>query len=522
MRRSWMVPVVAAFAFLALGSDGVLAGGADLVWPADPVTLTSTDAGFIASIAVSNPSPTDAVVVAGENACSVTVKGGAVTIPARRSSSVTLEVAPRAPDCGDPADGSEVIVLNAEDVAVTLPIRRIAKAAEDPKPTGLEWPDDAVFLDRTNGGLKGEFTVFNPTGAPITVTPPVFEGCDQVAEPESPSTTVVMAHSAAEVSVMGPASCPSLDTRDLIATATAAAADGEKFDAHDLTLRAEVDWGNFKSVLRNAFFGFLVGASITALVVWLIFMGKKEVGPFAPLLTSNSSPSGWLSGIGTLGTVVPTLLATTGLAKGLTGVDETPQTTLVLAASAVAVALVAIAGVVTSIPAGVRQVQGSPQSVPFQVQFVVGAGLSAAAAALQLWAVRTAVERLGLISANDARGVMYAGLLAIATYVVLNIWHYIDRYAPQTGVAKEAEPSQELVGAIAGALVVPYGQAAGIPTGDREEWKKIAAEAVEDGVAAATKAVNKEGSQASQVLGAGHEAQVIAVGPRPRLFRNLI
>lgn len=458
---------------------------AGLIWPAEPLILTTGAAGFTTSVTVANPTDSDMQVRAapggsqpGQNQCAVGLTAEAGTVPARRGKAVVITVAAVAGPCADPADGAHAVSLTASDdrsapEMVTLAIRKAAAPAEAPKATGLVWPDKPVFLQRRDGKLTGSFTVVNPTKETINVIPPSFVGCQQ-NDPSTAAAEMVRPEQPATITLSGPAAdCTALATRDLVATAAAATVDGSKRDAQKLTLQAEVDWGRFGHMIRVCL---LAGFSI-AVGVSLIPREAKKTGLWDPLLIDSSSPTSWLTSVATVGSLLTTLVSTSGLVKGLFGADSIPQTTLIVGAGAVSLALVGLAGLVTGIPSRMRTIEGKRQGCPMIIQFAVGAGISAAAAAFQIWAVRTALRRLDRpVIGGVADGVAVVATVALALYLAWSVHWYINRYAEmETPEPPAVKPSEELVSAIAAGLLPLYTSSEPVPPEDQRRVTLIGA-----------------------------------------------
>lgn len=469
--------MVALFAHAVGASTG-------LVWPADPLVVVKSDAGLTANVPVLNTTDLSFSVASApagnapaDNACAVQVISGG-TIAGHRAGTIGLLIAPREPGCKSPTDGNQSIVLNASAEqgaqvdSVRLPIRKDEVPDEEPKATGLIWPDKAVFLQRRDGGLIGSFTVTNPTPSAIDVLPPTFgEGCRQSGFGEPIS---VEARRPETIQITGPASCDDLSSREVAATALATSAGGVKSDVGNLTLQAEVDWGRFGLLLLGSVAICALGAVGSAASAML----RHKIGPNDPLLIDDSAPTSWLSGIAAIGSLLTTLVSTTGLAKGLFGTDAIPQTTLILGVGAIGLALVGLSGVVTGLPVKARTVEGKRQASPAVWQFTVGAGVSASAAAIQLWAVHRALSRLDLpIQSSVLNGVAIAAAVLLVVYLVYSVEFYIREYGRPAEATKT--PSPELVAALTSALTPHYGGGAGRPQ-SQALWREAAESAARD------------------------------------------
>ena len=414
-----------------------------------PIHLYSSPrlAAFNTSVLVANPTDVKVTVTApaqgtGEtaNACHVTITGGE-TVPARRTSTVSITVTPVPTACPDPADGGHKVVLLESDgtTTVELAIKKNAAPPEDPKATGIIWPTDPVFLHRRHGTLTGSFTVVNPTNAVIKVKAPTLkDSCEQLLPDPDAKTVEVQPHGEAPIPVLGPTNCADLSSTTIVATAAAEAPDGSKSDVAKLTLQAEVDWGRFGWFLVISLVAGLALSLCAARVV-------SKVRFREPLRIDSTSPTSWLTSIAAIGPLLTALASTTGLPKGLFGSDALPQQTLILGAAAIALLLVGVAGLVTGIPLARAVVEGKPQTCPRAWQFAVGAGLSAAAAALEIWAVTTALSRLDLpiLGSGITIGQIVA-LTAATVYLWVSVRHYVKTYGIQPPAASPT-PSNELV-----------------------------------------------------------------------------
>ena len=467
MIRRALIGLGVGVAAVALHPTTAAAAG-ELVWPADPIALTSADDAFTTSVEVTNPTDADVTIVAPasganatDNSCNVTITAG-TTVPSKRQSTLSITVTPIANTCDDPVDGTHKIVLaEADGATAQLPIKKGAETPQEAKATGILWPTDAVFLHRRDGKLTGSFTVVNPTEALIKVTAPTFsDGCLQVI-PDTGATPVdVPSHGEAKVDVVGPKSCADLSSTTIVATASAKTDDGSKADVVKLTFQAEVDWGRFGWFLAGAV---VVGLALSLLSAFLLSHVKfKE-----PLRIDSSSPTSWLTGIATIGSLLTTLVSTTGLPKGLFGSDALPQQTLIIGAAAIALLLIGVGGLITGIPLARTTVEGKEQTCPRAWQFAVGAGLSAAAAALEIWAVTTALSRLDLPILGGAITIAQLGaLIAAAIYLLVSVRHYVKTYGKEPPTV-DPKPSDELVAALVEELL-PAGasddvaQAAGV------------------------------------------------------------
>ena len=163
------------------------------------------------------------------------------------------------------------------------------------------------------------------------------------------------------------------------------AASAAKSDAAKLTFQAEVDWGRFGSVLG-------IAARWPGLFWHWDQHSCELMSKSQPLRIYSTSPTSWLTSIAAIGSLLTALASTTGLPKGLFGSDALPQQTLILGAAAISLPSVGVAALITGVPTAREPVEGKLQTCPRAMQFVIGAGLSGAAAALQILAVTTAAQ----------------------------------------------------------------------------------------------------------------------------------
>lgn len=468
-----------------------------LTWPADPMALTSSEAGFTSSFEVTNPTGlpqqvTPAPVGAKdvENGCDVKVIGSGA-VPARRQAVIAITVASVPGTCDDPVDGSHEIRFIDNGEIVALAIKKGATPSSTRDPTGLTWPTETVVLDRVQrtvtlegreverDALAGSFEVVNPTNESITVQPPILgSDCSDVEPPpagEDPDPEayggraeeatlfgndpqVVPARTSAVIQFVVPV-CENADEEPIIVVASATTQDGAKTDASKLTLQAKVDWGDYSTVLALSLLAAAILAVLTPLVGWLLLKeaGRPRGFPLgAKLAVDRSAPASWLTAIAAIGPLVTALASTAGLPKGLFGTDAIPQQTLVIGASAVALLLVGLSGVVANLPLTSAAVDGKATTCPYTWQFGIAAALSATAANLQLWAVTTALGRLDLpFLSGDTIGILQVGgAIAIAVYLILSIYHYFRIYGVKAESTPPPEPSDDLIGTIASALLV--------------------------------------------------------------------
>lgn len=519
-RRSvWFMAVLCGSLAALMPGTRVSAEASALVWPGEPLVLTAGDGDFTTSALVVNPSDLEVKIGAesagpgdGQNRCVVSIATDTTTVPARRSKSIALTLSARPETCPDPADGTHPIVLTATDQdknrnVVALPVKKEAAAPKQPESTGLLWPDQPVFL-RRRGQLSGYFTVVNPTNETINVMPPSFgTGCEQGTTPTEARVSVPP-REARPIPVVGPKNCDVLDKGDLIATATATSADETTTDTQKVVLQAEVDWDRFGFVLLVGLATLIFLAFATALITgWL--QPKKRTALGDALVIPDATPSSWLTNIATVGPLLATLVTTTGLAEGLLGVESTPQSTLIIAAAAVSLALVALAGLIAGIPIKTRSVESKQQGCPMIWQFALAAGITAAAADLQIWSVRTALSRLDLpVHPTFLVGLAVAATIVLVGYLVVSVVHYIARFAEPVE-KPAAEPTEDLVNAIAGALV-SLSDGSPPSAAQREERVRAAAAAAQDA------------SKAAKLAGDTGTSTKLPARERVQFTRNLI
>ena len=436
-------------------NPGLSAAAGALVWPTDPLVLTATSNAFITSIEVSNLTDVDVTVAAAaqgqgenENACLATIVQGA-TVPAKRVSTVSLTVVDVPKVCEDPADGAhQLVLLESGGTPVHVSIKKSVAKPEEPKATGIIWPTDPIFLRRRDGNLTGSFTVVNPTEDAISVTPPTFkDSCEQALPVEGKAVTV-QPHGAEKVAVTGPKKCTDLSSATIAATASAKTSDGSKSDVAELTIQAEVDWGRF---------GWFLAISLGVVLSLALCAARlgTSIKLNTPLRIDSTSPTSWLSSIATIGPLLTALASTTGLPEGLFGTGALPQQTLILGAAAISLLLLGVAGLITGIPVAHAVVEGKDQTCPRSWQFAAGAGLSGAAAALQVWAVTTALSRLNLPVLGSVITVgQIVALMAVAVYLCVSVRHYVMTYGKDPDKMAPTA-SDALVAALTEALVVP-------------------------------------------------------------------
>jgi hypothetical protein len=461
-RKTWSVgwrgSLLLSFALVATLFGPGLAGGAppseSLVWPGDPLTLTSAGDSFTTKFEITNVSDsTQSLQVAdgSQNECQVDITSGG-SVPLKRTVTVSLVVTPIPSTCPDPADGTHTVVLTDGSSDVALQIRKNAASVEEPEPTGVLWPTDSVFLNRRDGKVTGSFIVVNPTGAVVEVTPPTFadDGCEQVASTSDPIS--IEPHRAATIPLDGPPNCKKLSSTTITAVASATTADGSKLDGSRLTLEAEVDWGHFGMV----FVGALVVAVVSALVCGRIAASKVDgAGFLQPLRIDSSAPTAWLTAIAAVGPLLTALASTSGLPRGLFGTAAVPQQTMIIAASAVGLLLVGVAGLVTGLPTSTAKVDDKDQACPVAAQFLVGAALCAGAAFLQVWAVTTALSRLDLVFLGFrivgielvvVTQFLVGGLILV--YLGWSAYFYVHSYGAVPPTEPPPVPSNDLVAAL--------------------------------------------------------------------------
>ena len=491
----------AVMLLLISGAASVGAQSSGLIWPSEPIVLTKSDAGLTATVPVVNPTGDSIAVTPGplgtaanENPCTVSVTMGG-TVPAHRATTVGLSVAPRDPGCQEPTDGKHVVVLLtsveravSDPDRVQLAIRKMEAPGEDPKPTGLSWPKESVFLRRHNQKLMGSLIVTNPTTSSITVTPPSFgEDCHQDV-PSKAKPEVVKPRDIATLEITGPTDCTDLELKSIAATALAQSEDGTKSDAVGLTLQAEVDWGRFGRALVIS----LVLLPTLALAIAILVLPGHRID--APLFIDSTAPASWLTSIGAIGPLLTAFVSTTGLGKGLFGSDSIPQTTLIAGASGVALVLVGLAGLISGFPTYRRIIEGKNQAVPAVAQFALAAGISASSAFIALWAVHEVLSRLDLIGATTLTVLSVIVILCIGAYMAWSVVFYVTHYSslpaaePKTKIA-----SPELVAAITYALTPLYGSDGGPPSDSaRRIWRNAAEAAATDAQSVAKGIADKE------------------------------
>lgn len=464
---------------LVAAGDPAHASGT-LTWPADAVVLTTAGGGFTTSFTVMNGTSTAQTVkpaaVGAGNDCDVKVVAGGRIEP-RRHSTVTVSVSAVIGSCDDPTDGTHPLVFVDNDVPVELVVKKNSLPAEDPDPTGLSWPTGEVRMGRgvelvagkQVDVLTGEFEVVNPTGEAITVQPPALnEACEdtdpaEVMAPFNNSSAAVDPRSTEKIAFLIP-DCDDAAVESLAVVASASTVSG-KADTAKLTLQAEVNWTGYRDALvASLVTGVVVAVASLAATRFLLIKDKAKrpkrmLG--AKLLVDRATPTAWLTAVAALGPLVTALFTTTGLSKALLGVETTPQQGLVLAASAVALLLVGLSGVVANFPLGSTTKDDKPMSCPYAWQFALAAAISASAAYLPLWAVCTAIGRLDVafipehvLGVPSTTLIRWIGAVVIAGYLFASISHYYALFGEKPEAPKTPrKPSAELVAAILSGLL---------------------------------------------------------------------
>lgn len=454
-----------------------------LTWPGDALVLTSADVGYTSSFIVINETSAERTVTAApvgagpdENRCDVTVVTGATVEPGRHAT-VAIAVSPVEGSCDDPSDGTHQLVFIDDATTIVLDVKKTALAAKKTDPTGLVWPTEDVRMEWTEvddgsrdvRALAGEFEVVNPTDEPIIVQPPTLDDeCndidpDEAEPPFENSAETVDARSTAKIRFGIPA-CDEVTVSSMTVVASASTESG-KADATSLTLLAETEWTGYGRALSISLLVALTLA-LAALPFTKRFLIKdaesKPTRTFgAKLLVDRSTPASWLTAVAAIGPLVTALFSTADLSEVFLGTGSTPQDGLVLAASAVAIVLVGLAGVIANIPLGSAKVGDKPTSCPYAWQFALAAAVSASAAYLQLWAVSTAIGRLRLaVIPQDVCGielttlVQWIGGVVIAGYLFASVAHYYALFGEKEAPAEAAaKPSAELIGTIEAGLL---------------------------------------------------------------------
>ena len=466
--------VIAASIMLLLSSPRP-AGGEPLdglIVAAGPVSLSQADPAWKGSISVTNPTTRDITAAPAprgngpsQNRCEVAVaKGG--TVKAGTSGSLAVSVA-TTDDCKNPADGAHQLVLFArsEPGATTsqvifVPIAMATENAADPKTTGLKLPTETVFLRRSGDNLVGSLDLINTTSLAVIVTPStVREDCSVSPAVPPGKGTPVEPGGSTSITVRVPGACHKLDSEALALSVLTSTADGARYEYGTIKIEAEVDW---PSVLRAA--KWILIAALVATVTGCSFAvwayNRATPSPTRkltwsdPIVASAETPRSWLTAIATVGPVATALFSTTNLLKGVTGVDSSAPKTLVLVATAVALALVAFATMITNIPAVTVAVDGKKQDCPRIWQFVLAAGLTACSAGLALVGVWVASVKLDLPGGDEWVHVVGIALtLALLGYAFWSVKRFIERFGQLSPDAQApAQPKPIPPELLAGAL----------------------------------------------------------------------
>lgn len=497
-----LAALVVALSLAAPATSAAAAPVEQPIYPGGKLALAPADGGgFTTSVDVINPTDHafEVTAPATANDCTVTVAKGA-TLPRATTSTIELTIDSKAGTCDAPVDANErEVVLTATavdpagepldpaaDPAPTVLVTSITKAKQDdePKATGLSWPEDPVFLRRGASGLTGEIEVANPTAAAITVLPIAVDGaCLQVDAKAEPVT--ITAHRSGSVPVTVDEGCDDLDRGDITVVATATA--GKKTDSAEVSLEAEVDWGRF-SLWFGATFLLSVVLAAAAMFVGMnrhnadlrraaqkaaaaLAKAKEEdppadadvtvpakTRPWSPMVVKADAPKSWLTTIATVGPLLTAFVGTAGLTEGITGADHVPQSTLIVGVSAIALVLVGISTLLANAPLARATVDDELVDCPMVAQFALAAAITATSAGIALWAVWTATSRLDLPVAPLWRwSALVLFTLSLAGYLLLSVFHYVRTYAAPSVPEdpKAPTPGPELVAAAAEALA-PY------------------------------------------------------------------
>lgn len=471
--RRWL-RVIAALILLLLSSPRP-AGGEPLdglIVAVGPVSLSEGDPASKGSISVTNPTTRDITVAPAprgngptQNRCEIAVTKGS-TVKAGTSGSLAVSVA-TTDDCENPADGAHQLVLLArsESAATTpqvivVPIAKATEAAADPKTTGLKLPTETVFLRRSGGDLVGSLDLVNTTPSAVIVIPSTVRKDCSVSPAAPPGTgTPVEPGGSTSITIRVPAACNKLDSEALDLSVLTSTIDGGRYEYGRISLEAEVDW---PSVLRAS--KWILIAALVAAVAGCRFAVRafnratpsptRKLTWADPVVASADTPKSWLTAIATVGPVATALFSTTGLLKGLTGDDPSAPKTLVLVATAVALALVALATMITNIPAATVTVDGKKQDCPRIWQFVLAAGLTTCSAGVALVAVWAASIKLDLPGGDEWVHVVGIALtLALLGYGFWSVKRFIERFGQLSPDAQApAQPKSIPPELLAGAL----------------------------------------------------------------------
>ncbi|MCP4383139.1 MAG: hypothetical protein GY798_17240 [Hyphomicrobiales bacterium] len=463
---------------------------------AGPVSLSEADQVSTGSIPVTNPTTVDITVSAApagpgerENRCEVAVTKGSA-VESGTSGSLSVSVA-TTDDCDNPADGAHQLVLLARSETpaaapqvIVLSIAEATTGAADPKATGLELPDETVFLRRSGDDLIGSIDVLNTTSSAVIVTPSAV-GKDCSVSPAAPPGAGVQIEpgGSTSISISVPAACNKLDSEALDLSVLMSTVDGGRYEYGTLSLEAEVDWSSVlrasKWILFAAFAAVVAGCSIG---VWAFnratSLPARKLRWADPVVAGADAPKSWLTAIATIGPVATALFSTSNLLEGLTGGDPTAPKTLVLVGTAVALALVALATMITTVPAVTVDVDGKKQDCPRIRHFALAAGLTTCSAGFALASVLAASTALNLPGGDDwVRIVGIVLAVALVAYAFWSVERFIERFAQlppdaQAPAKPKAIPPELLAGALRSLApnFIGFDRLTAIDPGDRRRW----------------------------------------------------
>jgi hypothetical protein len=378
----------------------------------------------------------------------------------------------------------------------TGPIPTGSIPAADPKATGLELPADTVFLRRSGDTLSGSVNIVNTTPSALIVTPSTVGADCSLAPAEPPGSGArIEPGGSAPVQITVPAGCDKLDTETLDISVLVSTVDGAKYEYATISVEGEVDWSSARAVLIGVLIASLTIAVVGGCFGIRAFNGaaptpSRKVTWSDPLVADADTPKSWLTAIATVGPVATALFSTTNLLEGLTGHDPTAPKTLVLTGTAVALALVAIATMITNIPAVTVSVDKKNQDCPRVWHFVLAAGLTTSSAGIALASVWSASSTLDLPGGDAWVVVVGAGLaLALAAYALWSVKRFIERFAQVWPAPQTPQPRSIPPELLAGALqslapkFIGIHRTTTINPGDQQRWleasKHVASEMVE-------------------------------------------
>jgi hypothetical protein len=435
------------------------------------MSLSGTASPYSGSIAIANPTDTPIQLKADKSnpvGCTVVFTGSdAGEVPAHRDLAVAFSVS-TGQGCEDPLNGTTTISFTAgaagssEKVSYT-----IAKpsAAGDAKVTGIEWPTDPVLVHREGDRFRGSFAVVNPTTSKVNImTADTGSGgadrcrLDVLAGDDELGSVPVGAYERRSIDVRTEGTCTELHRRSMALTLLARLDDSSKIDAKSLDVTTGPRWFGILVVLLVAgLISVLIGAAgwrrgndaresaaqtqaDEAARAAAAAAGAPTPEPPAPvhppvadvkrtwvLHPTGDTATSWATVVTALGTAFAALFASTDLLTRVLGEEPANQVTLAMIGSAIAVALVAAAGIVTNI-------RRTHREDPTILAFVVGACLTLTGALTQLALIGGALVQLD--APGDLSGTTFLGLIAttagwllLITYGTSSIANYIERYA---------------------------------------------------------------------------------------------